>query len=410
MHGKLHWLRFYSSLGPRQPSSAIIPRIPLAAKIGGIKLQEKTNIAGVKVPLTAYDIFGYLIPGITFLICVLSFEFWAIHKLGDSFHAPCFTLLKITYFDTLERNWALSILYVAILLNFTYVIGHIISSASALFIDRMLIFKGYGYPYEFLLNIPSKTPPYSRSFYRGLFFWLNAYLLCSYYICITNCTLDYLIKITRGILWFLTLVSIVKIAVSSIIVNPKSPLFKVFKCFSKSKFGPFVVRPTKFFITKIFPVFYDLTASMLSRYINTRRSFNEEFITRYKYHFKSNFSLEPENSESNNYWLSYCFVADKSPVLSRLIVNWLHLYSYARNLSMALYVAFIYCFISLLIQKSHFEITTLYALKWLPLGLFLLFIVMLIRYYYLYVCYYSKFVFRSFVYLNEMNTQDTKPK
>jgi len=364
-------------------------------------MTEEHKEIGLRVPLSTYDIFGYVIPGVTLLLFIILFEFWFLHEVSNisGIHTPLYTLIKITYLNVFSNNWVLSIAYLLILLNFSYVIGHVVSSASSLLIDRILIYKGYGYPYETLLNIPShEIRLYSSTFYKGLFFWTNIYLL-SRYISFISLELFYFFNLLSNILgWIIVVFIILKLIIGPIRDKPKSKIY----IFFLNGFGRYFRKPIQFVLTKLFPLPYDLLSNMISRFIKTRKIFDSEFIKNYKEFFKDNFKLDPDKSDTNNFWLSYCYVADKSQTLNGLIVNWLHLYSYSRNLSMAFYLSFIYCLFSLHTQLPLSNFSEYKFLKIIPFLIFTIFMVMLIRYFYLYYSYYSKFIFRSFLYLNNI--------
>ena len=132
-------------------------------------------------PLTPYDVLGYLAPGATFVLSLYGFEFWIHHRAQTalSIHTPVYTLIRLSLPPSGEGGWALATLFLIGLVGVCYVLGHIIASISAFFIDRMYVAKGHGYPFRLLLALPHQADenPLTVPFYRALFFWTNVYLL-----------------------------------------------------------------------------------------------------------------------------------------------------------------------------------------------------------------------------------------
>jgi len=365
-------------------------------------VEERNKFGSFRVPFSAYDIFVYLIPGFTILICILLFEFISIKRLGTSFYTPLYSFLIITYHSDLLKSWGFSVLYLFLFLNFAYVAGHIITSASSLLIDRILISKGHGYPYEELVKIPNPTRSrYSAPFYRGLFFLANICLLLLCLNWFTPSFHKFIFVFLKFLYWFLIIIAIIKI-LGGWIRHSKGGLYKIFTS-GKLKFITITIT---FFIIRIFPAFYDSLYKLFSNYLRTNVSFDDDFINKYRSYFGNNFSMTPERSQTNNFWLSYCYVIDRSNVFNALLVYWLQMCNFARNLSMSFYLAFLYSLVSLSLQSSTFHICLYPVIRFVPFGFFALFLVMLIRYYYLYYCHLSKFAFRSFVYLNTRNSKE----
>ncbi len=351
-------------------------------------MKDKIYAQHNHIPFGTYDFFGYLIPGLTFMSSIFFYEFYTLEILSrykitnNNFHKPVYTISKLILSNDLTSNWILSLFSVLIIVCIIYTIGHVVASASSFFIDRVLIHKGYGYPYEFLLGIESKKEKYSVNFYRGLYFWINILLIVIYinFLFLNN---NKTITCVFVILFIIPI--IFKVAISGK------------KCKSKQCK---LAKYTKKFFEKCYGSLYNALSALIANYLNTKRSFNDDFTQKYTEYFKDIFSLDPEKAESNNYWLSYCFVAENSSQLISPINNWLHLYAFARNISMSFYLAFLYSYISIVFQLQNINNFIIKVI--IPSTFFILAIIMLIRYYYLYTIYYSKFIFRSFVFLNDL--------
>ncbi len=141
--------------------------------------------------MTFYDLLGYIAPGGLLLLCIYVFETWALHLAGPggalagrTLHVPIHTLSGMLLSGASNPTWLQSAVTALALGLTVYVAGHVIASISSTLIERTLVFKGYGYPYETQLGIGAVTDdeaarwsPVSRAFYTGVFFWFNAYAL-----------------------------------------------------------------------------------------------------------------------------------------------------------------------------------------------------------------------------------------
>ncbi len=366
------------------------------AQSSGTGSSEQTYLSRMGLPLTPYDLLGYLIPGASFLIIIFLYESWGA-GISSKFHTPLKTALHMCMGGESDK-FGFTALFLLSMVTMAYVIAHVISSVSSFVIDQVLVAKGYGYPYQVLLNIkdddscPHNTG--SGAFYRGLIFWVNLALLfyysslfSSYYFPDTTASTIF-VNVGHIITAFFVIASILKIVLSS-----------------RQFAGKAGTEPCSWycrFLKNAFALPYDLLARFLARYLNTRTPFEETFIKLYKVHFKNTFQVEADASSTNNHWFPYMHVRSSSAIFGQLVDNWLRLYSFARNLSAAFYIAFIYVLISLWSQKDILTIGNEYHAKvalWLPLLYWSVAIIMLLRYYYLYARYYTKFIFRSFVYL-----------
>lgn len=164
-------------------------------------------------------------------------------------------------------------------------------------------------------------------------------------------------------------------------------------------------------LIRLMPFCYDkFIAIPLSGWISSRKSFESNFTKLYDKYFEEKFQLKREDANTDNFWFCYLYICSKNPVFANLIENWLRLYSFSRNLSMSFFVSFLYCFIWLVIHKAgivfSIEINVFY-LYLIPFVYFILFAIMVFRYYYLYAHYYSRFIFRAFV---QMCLQDNENK
>ncbi len=373
------------------------------------------ELASFRVPLTPYDVLGYLVPGGIFFILVYLFELWGRTQESGSIdqarlHTPVWTGFQVL--RPAKEDWVTSVFFIVSMLVPFYVAGHIIASLSSLVIDRVLVAKGHGYPYVRLLALPED--PYRATylgpqFYRGIFVWFNVYLLLRYVQSFLAgpkhaiVAAGWLGLAARILAWWLVAGLLLKLLVGWL-VEGRGGLKSALWLRKIPRRG--VKRALRwiphFLLGRLWPIPYDLVASTLSKYIFTREPFDGAFREHYRKAFRERFSLEPDQSGTNNFWLPYIHLRSSAPELSFSLLDWLRLYSFARNLSAAFYLVFVYGYGWLVLNQARVSDWASYRVEILIVGpacCLLLAMIMLIRYYYLYVAYFTKFVFRAFVYL-----------
>lgn len=340
--------------------------------------------------ITPYDLLRYIIPGAVLLFCIFLFELWT-KELSPTYILPTHHKPLLTSFILIKNsiqikggaqssNWAFYSLFFVIVIISAYVIGHFISTLSSFFIDRILIGKGWKYPYIHLLNSlkdDSKFP----SFWFYLFIWINCFLFVIYIMPAINIIFGkivntaFVIELTVKIFIFLFYLIIILLCVFK---KPNLPKFI-------NKFMEFIGLITKM---------------------------EDQFINKFKTHFKNNFKYDCENADTNTFWLPYLLIKSQSGVLGESATSWRRLCAFIRNLSTAFYLAFLYSFSWLgwmwykdqILQWKEYKI---YVLIIIPFLFFLAFFIFLWRYIYLHVFYLTKLVLRSFFCLCENNNQKT---
>lgn len=376
--------------------------------------------------ITLADALMFFAPGTALLLSMLLLENWvATLPIFDSasFHTPTLTITQLAQRSFQSDHWSTAVLLIVCLALMVYVIGHLINAASSLLIDRTLIYKAYGYPYEHLLGIQdpadaghlnhghetgSKDPIISKPYWRGLFFWINIYLTVRWFELFARSRLDLApwsstINVTAATIgWgIITLIGGRQVFVlirtlrrhKRISDTPGSAEKIATKVYSKICSGAFEVAFGK----------------PLEKLLSTRRSFDPVFCAQYRSFFTQQFALDPEKAESNNYWMSYLYVLHESPRFAAEIVHWQRLYAFSRNMSTAFYLAFLYGLSWLLFHKSvitDWQAAGITRLTVVTYSLLIISGMLLVYFYYLYVCYYSKLIFRAFVFL--MKTKQGK--
>lgn len=126
------------------------------------------------LPLTAYDVIGYFIPGLVVVVSAL-----ALLHGSSSFD------IKISLDDGIKVYY---IVVLMIVIVFSYVTGHVVALLSAIFVEKLVIYV-YGYPSQFLFHsLYSIARPARCRIFIGL--WKNICAgnflrgTCIFFVCI----------------------------------------------------------------------------------------------------------------------------------------------------------------------------------------------------------------------------------
>ena len=186
------------------------------------------------------------------LLGIINFEFWYCKTITFQPLTPVLSTILGPVKQIPGDNTVYAIVYMAALLSGVYVSGHIVSSVSSFFIDRIYVAKAQGYPYETLLLLPRSSgfrKPDSKGFYQGVFFWLNFYLILRFLgFFFTAWELNTALHATELIL---AVAAFAKLGGSLLRGQSSSSLYRwLTKPIPKRWF----VEPVKFFLTKAFPL------------------------------------------------------------------------------------------------------------------------------------------------------------
>jgi hypothetical protein len=365
----------------------------------------------VPSPLSTYDILGYLAPGGGLVIFCVAFEYWArtiadlpSKSLPSEIHTPLLTALKTILIRPAMPNLIESGSVLILLLAFSYVLGHIVASISSLVLDKILIRVGTGYPYAGLLKIGERQAERDkryRALHRALFFWVNCALLVFY--ALAACRVGY--TTTTIVVVVVSLAGVVALLLWA------SLSLGVFASTSKaSEPSPEAASVTK--CARLLAVPCDIISQVLAGYLHTRESFDDAFISSYAVEFKDAFGRDHAGAGTLNFWLCYLYVKEHSVECGAMLVNWLNLYSFARNVATSFYLAFCYSLLWLVAQGGRASRAFDYpygVLIGIGLLYFVLAVGMAVRFYSLYVAYFTRFVFRAFVYLRTRESRGAAP-
>lgn len=317
---------------------------------------------------TLYDIFGYLVPGVAIITGVY------VHVKTFGGYQEIENLIR-----TLFWNWPSTWFEFATLLVLacvlTYMIGHLVASVGALIIDRMLVERLNGYPFEKLFDKVLFVDQKQQKMRR-------------------MAQAEHCLMLTSGILLSICSISVwwvyglLLIAATILVLGA---LYSAFVDHGMPKAAIWLYRIVS-------PVVWPASRSvhcvlrLLVYVFQMHRSFPERFQHEFVKTYQRIFGFPPDKMETQVFWLPYAFVVEHSPLSQRLIQNWLHQYSFARNLSTAFLLLFTYGALCMRIwgagSGGYLAWAIIIGGATLAFG---------VRYYYLYYNYFSKYVFRSFV-------------
>lgn len=325
-------------------------------------------------PFDLYDVFGYIIPGLVFLLL----NYLVIDVFIEEFPLKSeflYRLHDIGYRELIEIKesvpWWLELTLLISTICMIYISGHIIASISSLIIDKYLVKKIAGYPSQRLFNLTHRNN-FGKGFYKLLFFIINLYLIRLMFFANPD-------KLELQIL-FLFSISLIG--------------FKIFLTNFKTKNGNF--HRLREQSGSIMGAPFNALVHFIVRSLGLNEAFSSEFIEEYKKKFERVFKLSFETAGTNVYWLSYCYVLEKNEHMRDVIRHFIRLYGFTRNLGTALFLVFILTLIIKLNGTIHH-----YRLNMIAIISIASLVILTIRYYYLYYNYYSKFIFRAFYYLDE---------
>jgi hypothetical protein len=384
--------------------------------------------------LTPYDLLGYLVPGGMFLAAIAAFEAFVRQSsasLHPGLHTPVLTALtRLTnaaivpgeHNIPVDAPWVIQGLIFILAGTVSYVMGHIVASFSALAIDRWYVDKAHGYPFRFMLDLnqgDKRSLP--RVLHRTFFFWLNFYLLLRFFSLPKGLPLaelmpsvlshwipgalspDHLRAFAAFVAWGLVMLATIMLLLT---VDQKrdSPMQA---WLLKRRFGLWVLIVIKGMILgAALPAL--LVTTWLGTYLHSREPLDPITCDLFKGRMldllgvsRASANTDKLLESSSTFWYSYIHLRT-SPDIAQPVDNWLRLYGFARNLAAALYLSFLYCLCWWLFQGDRIVLTSIqahYVILMLPLLYFVAAFLLLLRYYYLYVSYFTKYVLRGFVYL-----------
>jgi hypothetical protein len=366
----------------------------------------------MKIPFGEMDFLAYVLPGGIMLLSIFVFEFWMFSRLGvEAVHVPVFIAFRETaQFSVFATNWIYSALYILCVLCVAYVSGQLLAVLSAFFFERVLIGKGLGYPFEHLLNVvrPGREhKEHSIAFYCGFFFWFNLYLLLRY------------VQTFWPSNWYRWALFVSEAVISLAIASKLLRDFAVYKLPKKlngtslEKWQPRIdwfrtVVDT--FLKHYFALPFRGLVNLLSSYVRLRDPLEARILEQYTDAFAGIFDMSPGEAGSNNYWMSRFFTGHANSRIDIEINRWRWTYKFARNISMAFYISFLYCLMSSQLQSKMIPEDKGYALAVMTGAFLFMWLLALVQYIYLYDNRYSQMVIRAFVFLSKSRKEGVSKK
>ena len=330
-----------------------------------------------------YDTFGYFIPGATLVVGF--YIFLEIIKYNEE-------LKTKEYFSAISKSWPIIFGGIPILVLFIYVLGHFVASISVVIVDKLLMERTFGYPFQRLFNdiLDWKKSDALRYLHRNQQFYKSIIMS------LISVAFFWHMKM---LLWFSCLVCIAifliisKLLFSSLSLkdwrNPDSLRERNHICYRIAD-GMWRMCYRIILIPFYFP--FNTVLYILLYFFRMCKPFEKEFQNKFSTIFTNTFKLTIEEAGTNVYWLTYSYLQqnDKNNVL--LIQNWLNMYGFSRNLS----IVFLILFLCGLYPERFFENADSAMLNEWRICTGVSMVVFWLRYYYLYYKYYSKYVFRAF--------------
>ncbi|SHJ76690.1 hypothetical protein ACQ0P8_06800 [Halodesulfovibrio aestuarii] len=353
------------------------------------------------IRIDSYDYFGYLVPG---MVTMLGFGTLLIYAMGCSTEACTALKALFTQKDTPSTTIIISGLVVFALLS--YVMGHIAGTFSSMVYEKLFVKKVTQYPTNRLLNINLTSDEkwqlnVTRYFY--LFFVTMQYVLVVLYsyrveidgvlpeeiklFLVNHFGTDDVFILSVILLFVWLLAKIINEGLMSIPGQEGSPhlLIKWYQCFF-------------LFFSLVFSLPMLLISLLLGKLLGMRDKFPVEFATKIKEKYNRIFSIDFETAKSTEVWWSlYWYVINRDNVVRARIDKFLSLYGFMRNLAFACW------FTAVCISITHNNFASdMPAFQIITMGLLFCSIIFAVRFYYLYYNYYSKTIFRVFLYLDEV--------
>jgi hypothetical protein len=209
----------------------------------------------------------------------------------------------------LEANWLAQALLAAGAVLIPYLLGHAVASFSSAMIDRLLVNRMFGYPYEHLfqavlpVNDLKKT---KRAFYKAIGWFLGLFLISSAVLGAGDRISALLACLT--VLFFLA-----KLAYSALRHQSRSQNRRIR---SLAVAIQSVLRPAWTYgvksIVVVCAALVDIFANLVFSLFKMHDRFPEKFQHAFQEKFKSQFGLTMSEAETNIYWLSYVYLCETS--------------------------------------------------------------------------------------------------
>lgn len=326
--------------------------------------EEKKNIK-----VDAYDFFGYLIPGFILLAILIfvhiTFAYSNIEK--------CPGVKDIITFDIKSYQFiAVSLIVILV----SYVLGHVIASVASFVFEKFVIKNIFGYPYHLLLfNEAERIKLVGNEAYTKLqltaerakaatiFAYIFFSAFCFFPINIINFIFSYYLVVG---------------------------LFFVLWVFFHSDFSSELE-----FIRSILSYPFGKIENIVCLFSGHNRPMPSSMRKLFFKKFEREFKVSHKELDSEIFWAVYWKVTKNDAYIKGKIDKWLVLYSFMRNLGCALLLS------SVALASRQLVLGQSFQLGIHSFALLVISVILTIRYYYLYYSYYSKSIFRIYLYMDD---------
>lgn len=325
---------------------------------------EKKNIK-----VDAYDFFGYLIPGFI-LLAILVFVHITFAYSGVGNYPE---IKDIATFD-IKPYQAIAISLIIILVS--YVLGHVIASVASFVFEKFVIKSIFGYPYHLLLfSKPERIELFGNEAYEKMQLTAEkskattiiAYLLFSLFCFFPKSMIDFIMS------YYLIIALIVILWV-----------------FYRDDFSSELK-----FIRSFFSYAFEKIESIVSLFSGHNRPMPIPMRRLFFNKFEREFKVSHKDLDSEIFWAVYWKITKNDAYIKGKIDKWLVLYSFMRNLGCALLLS------ALALASRQLMLGQSFQLGIHSFSLLVISVILTIRYYYLYYSYYSKSIFRIYIYMDD---------
>lgn len=328
-----------------------------------------------------HNIFGFIVPGAV-LVTGICLHIKIFNK--NAFNEGLSKFFSFIKFD--EANWPSFIsISIACLFCF-YILGHVIALFSSALIDKLLVERTKGYPFQRLFNktIPITWYAYRmKRFYKATILLFMPFIVCISLKGIGDLRVFWLLlpcSVMLGLKIFMSILSLRQID------DPYS--FRDPNCLHR-KIGDFLWIKVFWWLLLPFIWGFDFFSKTTLATLRLYKPFTEDFQRQFIEKFNRLFKLDPKKVDTEVHWLTYAYICKNSPESIVSLTRWLILYGFARNLSAVFIILFFY---NIIFNDNNSPAFVLWNLL-----TYVGFLVFLLRYYYIYYSYYSKYLFRAFI-------------
>lgn len=345
-----------------------------------------------RMPFNLYDFFGYIFPGAYTGLMLLLISSKSNSRLG---------FLIETANDAVYRSDSVlaSVVSATLLLIIAYSLGHIVATISHIAIDRLLVSGILGYPLERYLGSQVESPAASAKRSTSVYIFIVLLLMLIGPVLLyhfgdkislnTRCREELYMMCNpnyyRGLGWILLGLLMLKAGRAFLASPPyrQAPATKLENSWGKW-FLILYAMPGKWILA---PCIYTLET-----FLGTERQIAPDLMKAFREKFKKRFDLGVQNLGTEVYWLTYFHLNRREASSVSMLNNWLHIYSFSRNMAAACFALLLYILYRLHTMRSgDYELLLVTYVFNFYLMMFFVF-----RYWMIYTTYYTKSIIRIF--------------